>query len=309
MSASSNDLPTEANAGDAELQNRELFLGCPVWACGGWVGSLYSSTKRRNWLGEYSQVFNTVEGNSTFYAMPTIETVSRWADETEAGFRFALKVPRVITHDARLQFCDDETKLFLDALAVLQKKARLGPTIIQLPPSFSGRDYKVLELFLRQLPSEMPFSVEVRHLDYFNHAPHDDQLNELLFELGMDRCVFDSRALYSAPPSDEYEKESQNRKPNLPVRPIAIGERPMVRFVGRNRVADVQPWIDEWVPVVAEWIERGKTPYVFTHSPNDEFAPEFARRFHAEVLAIRPTIGELPEAWPGEKVKKQQELF
>lgn len=303
------DIASDSNNYDGSLANRELYLGCPVWACSGWVGSLYSTSKRKTWLGEYSQVFNTVEGNSTFYAMPTIDTVARWADETQAGFRFALKVPRVITHDSRLQFCDDETKLFLEALSVLQSKDRLGPTIVQLPPSFSGRDFETLEHFLRQLPREMPFAVEVRHIDFFAGATHDDQLNELLFELGMDRCVFDSRALYSSPPSDEYEAEAQNRKPNLPVRPLAIGTRPMVRFVGRNRVAEIQPWIEEWVPVLAKWIERGKTPYVFAHSPNDELAPEFARRFHAELQAIRPTIGRLPEAWPGEKVKRQRELF
>ncbi len=302
------DFETQPN-GDNSVENRELYLGCPVWACAGWVGSLYPTSKRRTWLSEYSQVFNTVEGNSTFYAMPTVDTVTRWADETEDGFRFALKVPRIITHECRLQFCDDETKLFVDALAVLQSKERLGSTIVQLPPSFSGRDCDTLEHFLRQLPREMPFAVEVRHLDFFDHAQHDDRLNELLFELGMDRCVFDSRALYSAPPSDEYERESQNRKPNLPVRPVAIGERPMVRFVGRNRVAETQPWIDEWVPVIAEWIERGKAPYIFAHSPNDEFAPEFARRLHTELIAIRPTVGALPESWPGEKVKRQRELF
>ena len=287
----------------------ECYIGCPVWACEGWVGSLYSTTRRRTWLSEYSQVFDTVEGNSTFYAMPTNETVTRWAAETQPGFRFALKFPRVITHECRLQFADDETKLFLDALRVLQREERLGPAFLQLPPSFSGRDFATLETYLRKLPSEMPFAVEVRHLDYFDHSDHDDQLNELLFELGMDRVVFDSRALYSAPPSDEFEEASQTRKPNLPVRPVAIGERPMVRFVGRNCVDEIQPWIEEWAPVIAEWIERGKTPYVFTHSPNDQFAPAFAKQFHSELNALRPALRELPERWPGQKVKRQKDLF
>lgn len=284
------------------------YLGCPVWACDGWVGSLYSSAKRRTWLNEYSSVFNTVEGNSTFYAMPTTDLVSRWADETQDGFQFALKFPRIITHEFRLQYCEDETKLWLEALAVLQAKDRLGPSFLQLPPSFSGRDFPVLEQYLRELPSDMPYAVEVRHLDYFEYRELDDQLNELLFELGMDRVVFDSRALYSAPPSDEYEAASQTRKPNLPVRPVAIGQFPMVRFVGRNRVSEVQGWIEEWVPVVAEWIERGKTPYVFTHSPDDTFAPDFAERFHSELIATCPNVEPLPD-WPGRKVKRQMELF
>lgn len=291
------------------MSNQRLYyLGCPVWACDGWVGSLYSSNKRRSWLAEYSTVFPTVEGNSTFYAMPTTDLVTKWADETRDGFQFALKFPRVITHDQRLLYCDDETRLFLEALYVLQSKERLGPSFLQLPPSFSGRDYRVLEAYLRGLPADLPFAVEVRHPDYFERSQYDDQLNELLFELGMDRVVFDSRALYSAPPSDEYEAASQNRKPNPPVRPIAVGQRPMVRFVGRNRVSEVQSWIEEWVPVIAEWIERGKTPYVFTHSPDDTFAPEFAERFHAELRAVFPAVDPLPD-WPGRTVKRQKELF
>ena len=284
------------------------YLGCPVWACDAWVGELYSSNKRRTWLPEYSTVFNTVEGNSTFYAMPTTSLVSRWAEETQDGFRFSLKFPRVITHESRLRYCEDETKLFLDALQVLQSKERLGPSFLQLPPTFSGHDFPALESYLRELPTDMPFAVEVRHLDYFERSQLDDRLNELLFELGMDRVVFDSRALYSAPPADEFEAASQTRKPNLPVRPIAPGNRPMVRFVGRNRVAEVQEWIEEWVPVVAEWIEQGKTPYVFTHSPNDRFAPEFAERFHSELLTSYPDVGQLPD-WPGRNTKKQLDLF
>ena len=270
---------------------------------------MYSTAKRRTWLGEYSQVFNTVEGNNTFYGMPTVESAQRWADETQDGFRFALKFPRVITHEARLRLAHEETKLFLRALEVLQEANRLGPSFLQLPPQFSAREFPALESYLRQLSRSFPFAVEVRHLDFFRYSSHDDRLNELLFELGMDRVIFDSRALFHADPTDDYEAESQRRKPNLPVRPVVVGERPMLRFVGRNNVDEVEAWIEEWVPVVAEWIDRGKTPYVFTHSPNDLFAPEFAKRFHVALQAVCPLVQPLPETWPGHKHKRQRELF
>lgn len=287
----------------------ECYVGCPVWACENWVGSLYSTSKRRKWLAEYSHVFNTVEGNSTFYAMPKLETVSRWAAEVATGFRFVLKFPRAISHDCRLSHADQETRLFLRALEVLQRADRLGPSFLQLPPSFSGSAFSVLEDYLRRLPRELPFAVEVRHPDYFGHADCDDRLNELLFELAMDRVIFDSRSLFSAPPSDAFEEASQVRKPNLPVRPIATGPRPIVRFVGRNRVEDNWPAIEAWIPLLAEWIERGKTPYFFTHSPDDRFAPAFARRFHADLRAMCPQIRPLPKLWEGEKLKRQRELF
>lgn len=288
---------------------QRCYIGCPVWACEGWVGSLYSTKERRKWLSEYSQVFHTVEGNSTFYALPTLDTVERWADETQPGFKFSLKFPRVITHDAQLQFVDSETRSFLDALSVLQNADRLGPSFLQLPPRFSGERMAMLEKYLQQLPREMSFAVEVRHLDFVQNREYDERLNEVLYNLGMDRVVFDSRALFSATPSDPYESESQRRKPNLPVRAVAIGKHPMVRFVGRNRVDDAQPWIDYWTPIVAEWIEQGKTPYVFLHSPDDLYAPEFARKFANELRLQTNAIPKLPELWPGQKVKRQRDLF
>jgi uncharacterized protein YecE (DUF72 family) len=78
----------------------KYYLGCPVWACEKWKGTLFtSSAPRASWLTEYSTVFNTVEGNSTFYALPALDTVRRWADSVPSGFRFALKFPQVISHE------------------------------------------------------------------------------------------------------------------------------------------------------------------------------------------------------------------
>lgn len=285
------------------------YLGCPVWACEGWVGSLYSSKQRGTWLAEYSSVFATVEGNSTFYALPSLTTVQRWADETREGFRFALKFPRSITHEKMLQNTETETDLFVQALRILKEADRLGPSILQLPPWFSRTNMPELERYLDRLPADLSIAVEVRHLDFFHRGLGENQLTDLLVQYRAERVIFDSRALYSAPPTDEFEATSQQRKPNLPVRPIAIGDCPMLRFVGRNRVDVVQPWIDEWVPVIAEWIAQGKTPYVFTHSPNDHFAPEFAVRFYDSLKDQVSISPELPKHWPGHLVKRQQQLF
>lgn len=80
-----------------------LMLGCPVWGCADWGGQVYPlKTPRSQWLHWYSRTFNTVEGNSTFYALPSVETTRRWASETANGFRFMLKFPRVISHDSEL---------------------------------------------------------------------------------------------------------------------------------------------------------------------------------------------------------------
>lgn len=285
-----------------------LRIGCPVWACDAWVGSLYSSSSRRSWLGEYSTVFQTVEGNSTFYALPPLETIRRWGDETQDGFQFCLKFPGAVTHEKQLVDVRAETAAFLDCLEVLANANRLGPTFIQLPPFFSARQFDRLGHFLRDLPKEYPFAVEVRHLDYFDEDENEQQLDELLNEHGMDRVLFDSRALFSRPAEDPYEVKSQTRKPKSPLRHTVTGKRPFVRFVGRNKLTDTQPWIHEWADVVAGWLQEGLEPYVFTHAPDDAYAPAFAVELYN---LIRSKVEALPELamWPGQAAPKQRYLF
>lgn len=287
-------------------------LGCPVWACADWKGTLYTAeASRPAWLGQYSSVFGTVEGNSTFYALPSLETARRWAEESKPGFQFALKFPRAISHDRRLVAAADDTRAFFAVLEVLRAAERLGPSFLQLPPNFDFREFPALIRYLESLPAGFPYAVEVRHRSWFDEGPRERQLDELLRSRGIDRVLFDSRALYSAPPSDAAEQVSQTRKPRSPLRFTVTASRPFARIIGRNRIPDVQPWIAEWADVVAGWIGDGLSPLVFTHTPDDRFAPEMAAAFHE---ALRERMADLPPlpVWPGrasEAAPRQRTLF
>lgn len=288
-------------------------LGCPVFASPEWLGKLYTAkAKRADWLRQYTQAFNTVEGNSTFYGLPSPDTVRRWAAESEPGFRFALKFPRVISHENELVAVETETNLFLDVLGVLQGADRLGPSFLQLGPYFDGSRLGHLEAYLRSLPREFPYAVEVRHADYFDGGKTERRLDALLTELGIDRVLFDSRPLFAERPADESEQEAQRRKPRSPLRRTVTSWHPMLRLIGRNQVDRVLPWIEEWAPQVAAWIQEGRTPYVFTHTPNDGHAPEMARLFHRELQKSLPGLQDLPK-WPGEQEAaekgRQRQLF
>ncbi|MCH2374909.1 MAG: DUF72 domain-containing protein [Planctomycetes bacterium] len=288
------------------------YLGCPVWACDQWTGSLFTRhAKRAEWLEQYSSVFGTVEGNSTFYGLPSTSTVERWARSVASGFRFALKFPRAISHENRLHGAAGETQAFLKILETLAKADCLGPSFLQLPPSFSCKQFSDLERYLRSLPKDFPYAVEPRHKDFFDEGDVEGRLDDLLRELRVDRVVFDSRPLFSGPPSDDDEAEAQRRKPRPPVHTTTTAKHALLRFVGRNNVDTSQPWIEEWAPVIAAWIKEGLTPYVFAHTPNDAYAPELARRLHQETAKHCADIGALP-AWPGESEERQPrqlELF
>jgi uncharacterized protein YecE (DUF72 family) len=89
-------------------------------------------------------------------------------------------------------------------------------------------------------------------------------------------------------------------------------DHPFLRIVGRNNLDEVTPWIDEWAPVIADWLREGKQPFVFTHAPDDQFAPEFGRRLYSAVREQLSALNPMP-AWPGESsrpsAQSQKTLF
>src|SRR5689334_21841556 len=99
-------------------------------------------------LERYARVFRCAEINSTFYRSHQESTLRKWAASTGPSFRFAVKVPRLITHDLRLQGAAAALDRFLDETSVLQSKR--GPLLVQLPPSFefnarvAGRFFELL---------------------------------------------------------------------------------------------------------------------------------------------------------------------
>ncbi|MEQ8837340.1 MAG: DUF72 domain-containing protein, partial [Lacipirellulaceae bacterium] len=149
------------------MSKQVYYFGCPQWTTPGWVGTLFSTKNRGRWLSEYSQVFNTVEGNTVFYGLPTRDTVQRWSQEVAPGFQFCLKFPRTISHERQLVKAERETADFLDRLAILKEADHLGPSFLQLPPHFSGEHFDKLEAYLSSLPIEFTYAVDLRHLDYF----------------------------------------------------------------------------------------------------------------------------------------------
>ena len=284
-------------------------LGCPAWADASWTGTLFTrSAKKDDFLPQYSSVFNTVEGNTTFYATPTADKVRTWANDAAPGFRFALKFPKAISHERQLLNAEAETAAFLELLDILEKTNRLGPSFLQLGPNYSYQQFDALANYLQKLPKRFPYALEVRHRDFYDGGRKEQALDSLLVDLKIDKVLFDSRPLFSAPPTDDYEAGAQQRKPKTPIRYTLTGTQPMLRIIGRNQLDLVQPWLDEWAPIVAKWIADGLKPYVFLHTPDDLYAPELARRFHTTLLQCAPQVGTLPP-FPSEREIRQRELF
>lgn len=279
------------------MEGRAFFLGCPMWAHAGWVGRFYrSDAKRADYLPQYGSVFNAVEGNSTFYGLPSPESVARWAVEAPPGFRFCFKFPREVTHELRLEGADEETGEFLERLAPLG--ARLGPALVQLPGSFGPGHLGALDAFLAGLPKAFRYAVEVRHRAFFSEGVEEAELDGVLRARGADRVLFDTTGLFAAgAPLPEALAGVLVKKPRVPARRTVTAKSPVVRFVGDPDMARVRVPLRSWAAVLSGWMDAGLTPYFFAHHADDTFAPDVARILQEELAAIRAE-GARPPAWP-----------
>ena len=279
-----------------------LYLGAPLWGQKTWVGTLFpKGTKQNGFLAAYSRVFNTVEGNTTFYATPSIETVERWRDEAHDGFKFALKVPQVISHHKRLKDCKAETAEFVDRMRLLRD--RNGPCFLQLPPTFGSRQLDDLDAWMRSWPSDLRIAVEPRHADFFNDGTTEAEFDALLKAHNAARCIFDTASLFSIgvdSASDSIVTEAQRKKPKFPRRFTRTGQFAFVRFVCQPNVEANRAWLEPWAECVAEWLTNGDDVFFFVHHPDDTFAPDGIRLFHAMVASqvSVPTLPEWGEAKP-----------
>lgn len=265
-----------------------------MWAHREWVGRhLPGHIRTGGELAAYATWCLTVEGNTTFYATPPATTIDRWRTETPDGFQFCFKLPRTITHERRLRNAADLTDDFCERIAPLGP--RLGPVQIQLPPSFSGDDLPALEAMLTRLPSlgsESGWAVELRHPDFFVGGACERRIDDLLGTLGVNRVILDSRALFDRPAETEEEIDAWRKKPRLPVRPVATSSRPVVRLIGNSDLdADLERWT-QWVPTIVRWLAEGRSPSIFTHTPDNVDALPLARRFHTLVADAAEADGQ-----------------
>jgi uncharacterized protein YecE (DUF72 family) len=273
---------------------QSLHVGCAMWTLKSWQGRFVEHPlPAQERLRAYAGWCNAVEGNTTFYATPSPDTVASWAEQTDPGFRFVLKLPKHITHERRLLEADEPVRIFLEAMSPL------GPRIhtlwIQLPGSFGPADLPTLDRFLQGLPPRHRYAVEVRHASFFeNPGP----LEKVLSATGAEWIPFDTTAFFETPPTSDAEREAWTKKPRMPRRTVALTDRPIVRYLGRDSTAETVAGWQPWITTVVDWLREGRSPTVFLHTPDNADAPDLARRFHTEVRTRFPSLAPLPDPTP-----------
>jgi uncharacterized protein YecE (DUF72 family) len=280
-----------------------------MWAHPAWPGRfLPAGTDRAGQLRAYAGCCNAVEGNTTFYGEPSAAAVAGWAEEAPEDFRFLFKLPRTITHDRRLRHAEAEVDSFIHRLEPLG--ARAEQLSIQLPPSFGPGDLGALAAFLPSLPAAHRYAVEVRHPRFFDGSAPGRALHRLLADHGAEWITFDTTTMFATRPTSQAERDAWSNKPRVAPRFEALGDHPVVRYLGRDdpavTIAGWQPWLD----VVAAWLAEGRRPTVFIHTPDNVDAPGLARLFHDQVRGRVPELPALPEVpTPPEPAEPPATLF
>jgi uncharacterized protein YecE (DUF72 family) len=242
-------------------------IGCSGWSYQSWRGGLYpEGLPQKRWLERYAEAFDTVELNATFYRLPSPEMVAGWADRSPAGFLFAAKGSRYLTHMKRLRDPGPGIERYWERLAPLREAGKLGPVLWQLPKNFH-RDDEALAHALEALPPAS-HCFEFRHPSWF-----DDEVMALLKDHDAALAIgHDARR-----PLPEAE----------PVGPFAY-----VRFHhgARGRRGNYsRAEIEQWAGRVGEW-RRERPVFAYFNNDWEGFAPRNA-------MALGAALG-LPGAPP-----------
>lgn len=283
-----------------------LRLGLTLWSHPRWQSGFYGSgTQAAQRLEKYANVFHTVEGNTTFYASPSANTVQNWKAATSDHFRFTFKLPKAITHQYMLNGCQDQLKTFMTLMEPLHH--RVGLWTIQLPAAFGPQHIASLKRFCTYFPANFPLGIEVRHLEFFAKGEAEKQLNQWLLETNANRIIMDSRPVFAAKPTTEAIIDAHKKKPKVPVHAISTADNPMVRFIGHPELEANLPFFTPWMAKLPQWIAQGKQPYLMIHTPDNVEAPQLALKLYQQ-LQQQITLPKLA-SFPAQKNNHQITMF
>ena len=150
----------------------KIHTGCSGFYNKHWKEVFYPpEMPQKQWFDFYCTHFNTLELNVTFYRFPTVKVLQNWYNKSPDTFLFAVKVPKLITHEKKLINCAGEIADLYDNCETGLKE-KLGCLLFQFPPSFKYST-ETLELVIKSLKSGYKNVVEFRHTNWYDQEVYD----------------------------------------------------------------------------------------------------------------------------------------
>jgi len=265
-----------------KAESSDIRVGLAKWGRKEWLGKLYpNKTKEADFLKEYSKHFNTIELNAVFYSIPPEDLIRKWkgmvAPPHKDNFLFLPKMSRVISHIKRLNQTEKETSQFIETVKLFGQ--HLGPILLQVGDNFGPKKLLDLELFIKELPTDQRFFIELRHEEWFSNTFHRKTVFNLFAKYNIGTVITDSAG----------RRDCLHMELTIP--------EAYIRF---NGIGDDFKTIDhlrieKWIDRIEQWLKSGLEKVYFIISRHDEQGtPELAKfaieRLNARLGANIPLI-------------------
>ena len=238
-------------------KNPKVYIGCAKWGRTEWVGKIYPpKTKEKDFLDHYVKHYNSIELNATHYKVYGEGGIKKWIAKTGGkDFMFCPKMYQGITHRGSLKGKDFITNEFFRGIVAFEKN--LGPIFIQVSETFSPKRKDELFTFLRSLPTDLQFFLEVRHPDWFKKEDIRNELFTTLQSLNMGAVITDTSG----------RRDCAHM--HLTV------SKAFIRYVGNSLHPTDYTRVDDWIQRMKYWLDKGlQELYFFMHMHDETYSPE-----------------------------------
>jgi uncharacterized protein YecE (DUF72 family) len=237
--------------------NPKVYIGCAKWGRPEWVGKIYPpKTKEKDFLDHYVQHYNCIELNATHYKIYGAAGIAKWATKTKGkDFLFCPKMYQGVTHRGSLKEKEFLTSEFLRGIVAFEE--HLGPIFVQVSDTFSPKRKEELFDYLRSLPTDLQFFLEVRHPDWFGKDVIREELFTTLKEMNIGAVITDTSG----------RRDCAHMHLTIP--------KVFIRYVGNSLHLTDYTRTDEWINRMKYWLNNGlEELYFFMHMHDEAYSPE-----------------------------------
>lgn len=255
-------LPAEPGSNKMVLKGKpakqpRVYVGCAKWGRTEWVGKIYPpKTKEKDFLQHYVEHYNCIELNATHYKVYGEAGIRKWAEKAKGKeFLFCPKMYKGVTHFGNLKGKEFISNEFLRGIVGFEK--HLGPIFVQVSDSFSPKRKEELFAYLKSLPTDLQFFLEVRHPDWFAREKDKEDMFNFLKENNIGAVITDTAG----------RRDCAHMHITIP--------KTFIRYVGNSLHSSDYTRIDAWVERMKYWLDKGMEElYFFMHMHDEATSPE-----------------------------------
>ena len=255
-------LPAEPDFNKMVLKGKpakqpRVYVGCAKWGRTEWVGKIYPpKTKEKDFLQHYVEHYNCIELNATHYKVYGEAGIRKWAEKAKGkDFLFCPKMYKGVTHFGNLKGKEFISNEFLRGIVGFEK--HLGPIFVQVSDSFSPKRKEELFTYLKSLPTDLQFFLEVRHPDWFVREKDKEDMFNFLKENKMGAVITDTAG----------RRDCAHMHITIP--------KTFIRYVGNSLHSSDYTRIDAWIERMKYWLDKGMEElYFFMHMHDEATSPE-----------------------------------